>query len=126
VADARVIKAGDVQRFETQGFFSEFTEPAHPAELVLGRFSTGPGFKIPPHHHTCNTICYLVRGRAVFEVGAELSHRLEMEAGDYAVIEAGLIHTEATIGNDEAEFILARDKGGGDTVPVDPEDQFWK
>ena len=126
MGNARVIKPGDVQRYETDGFFSEFTEPAHPAELVLGRFATGPGFTIPPHHHTCNTICYLVRGRAVFDVGDDLSQHLKMEAGDYAVIEAGLIHTEATTGDEEAEFILARDNGGGETIPVDPDDPFWK
>ena len=123
---ARVIKGTSVQRFSADGFSSEFTEPADPNELVLGRFSTGPGLKVPAHHHTCNTICYLARGKAVFEVGDDLSQRLEMEAGDYAVIDAGLIHTEATIGDEEAEFLLARDQGGGETIPVDPDDDFWK
>ena len=49
-----------------------------------------------------------------------------MNAGDYAVIDAGVIHTEATVGDEEAEFVLALDHGGGDTIPVDPEDPFWK
>jgi quercetin dioxygenase-like cupin family protein len=126
VAGVRLIKASDVFRYSSDGFFSEFTEPSGTDELVLGRFSTGPGFKIPPHHHTCNTICYLVRGRAVFEIGADAAERLEMSPGDYAVIDSGIVHTEATIGEEEAEFILARDHAGGETVPVDPEDPFWK
>ena len=123
--DVRLIKASEVFRYSAGAFSSEFTEPAHPEELVLGRFATGPGFKIPPHHHTCNTICYLVRGRAAFETGTDLDRRLEMSAGDYAVIEAGVVHTEATVGDEEAEFVLARDHGGGETIPVDPEDPFW-
>ena len=121
-----MIKGSDVFRYSTDDFSSEFTEPSAPEELVLGRFSTGPGFKIPPHHHTCNTICYLVRGRAVFEIGPDLKERIEMSPGDYALIDSGIVHTEATIGDEEAEFILARDHAGGDTVPVDPEDAFWK
>jgi len=126
VSQVRLIKAAEVNRYSAGAFSSEFTQPAHPEELVLGTFATGPGFKIPPHHHTCNTICFLVRGRAVFETGDDLSTRLEMSPGDYAVIDAGVIHTEATIGDANAEFVLALDHGGGETVPADPEDPFWK
>ena len=123
MAEVRVIKAADVFRFSADAFSSEFTAPAHPEELILGKFATGPGFKIPPHRHTCNTICYLVRGHAAFDTDAG---RLEMDPGDYAVIEAGVVHTEETVGEDEAEFMLALDHGGGETIPVDPEDPFWK
>ena len=121
-----MIKAEELFRFSEGASSSEFTPPQHPEELILGKFATGPGFKIPPHHHTSNTICFLIRGRAVFETGDDLSQRLEMNAGDYAVIDAGVIHTEATVGDEEAEFVLALDHGGGDTIPVDPEDPFWK
>ena len=122
----RLIKAADVFRLSAGAFSSEFTQSAHSEGMILGKFATGPGFKIPPHRHTCNTICYLIRGRAVFETGEDLSERLEMTPGDYAVIDAGVIHTEATVGDDEAEFFLALDHGGGETVPADPEDPFWK
>jgi quercetin dioxygenase-like cupin family protein len=126
VDGARVIKAADVFRYSIDGFSSEFTQPKNPDELVMGTFSTGPGLKVPPHHHTCNTIAYLVNGRAAFEVGTDLSERLEMEPGDYVVINAGIVHTEETVGDEPAELFLARDHGGGDTIPVDPEDAFWK
>lgn len=126
MTDARLIKNEETQKYAVDRFFSEFTTPASADELVLGRFGTGAGFSVPPHHHTCNTVCYLVRGRAAFDVGPDLSQRIEMEPGDYAVIPAGTLHTEMTVGDDDAEFILARDKGGGDTIPLDPDNPFWK
>jgi quercetin dioxygenase-like cupin family protein len=91
-------------------------------QLMMGTFSTGPGMSIPPHHHTCDTIAYLVRGRAVFGSGDE---RIEMSPGDFVYVAAGVVHTEETIGDEIAEFVLARDNGGGETIPDDPEDAFW-
>jgi quercetin dioxygenase-like cupin family protein len=126
VEGARLIKGAETLRYSTDGFAAEFTQPTDEEELVLGSFSTGPGLKIPPHHHTCNTICFLVRGRAAFTLGPDQTERLEMEPGDYAVIGAGIIHTEETIGDSDAELILARDQRGGETIPVDPDDPFWK
>jgi quercetin dioxygenase-like cupin family protein len=77
---------------------------------------------IPPHHHTCDTIAYLIRGRAAFSSGDE---RAEMEPGDFVYVGAGVVHSEETIGDEAAEFVLARDSVDGQTIPVDPEDPFW-
>lgn len=39
-----------------------------------------------------------------------------MEPGDYVYVPRGVIHTEETIGTDTAEFVIARDAGGGKTT----------
>jgi quercetin dioxygenase-like cupin family protein len=120
----RLLRGDRVERNTGDGW--EYT-PLHPdvtgaREVMMGIFRTGPGMRIPPHHHTCETIAYLVRGRAAFSAGDE---RLEMSPGDFVYVGPGVVHTEETIGEDDAEFILARDKGGAETIPVDPEDPFW-
>ena len=48
-----------------------------------------------------------------------------MAAGDYGYVGANVIHDEETLGDEEAEFIMARDGGGGETIPVDPSDPGW-
>jgi hypothetical protein len=48
-----------------------------------------------------------------------------MKVGDYAFVGANVIHDEETLGDEVAEFVLARDNNGGETVPVDPSDPGW-
>lgn len=48
-----------------------------------------------------------------------------MVAGDYAFVGANVVHDEETLGDEVAEFIMARDRNGGETIPVDPSDPGW-
>lgn len=117
----RLHRADEIERDAGDGWeFARVTMSGR--DLMMGVFRTGPGMSIPPHHHTCETIAYLVRGSAAFTAGGE---RLEMSPGDYLYVGAGVVHSEETLGTEDAEFILARDNGGGETIPVDPEDPFW-
>ena len=92
--------------------------------LKLGVARVPPGVSIPAHHHPTETSALLTRGRAAFRFGEKLDERLEMEAGDYAFVGANVIHTEETLGDEEAEFIMAV-PAGWDSVPVDPSDPGW-
>ena len=122
------VKAADVPRNTADDFSFEFLGPdtTGVSSLMAGRFRTGPGLRIPPHHHTCATIAYLVAGRAIFRAGPDLEREIVMEPGDYVVVGAGVLHVEETVGNSDAEFFLARDNGGGETIPANPDDPFWQ
>jgi uncharacterized RmlC-like cupin family protein len=93
--------------------------------LVLGSVKVPGGMRIPPHTHTVDTGALLLSGRAVLRSGEKLEHRHEMSAGDYTFVPANVIHDEETLGDEIAEFIMARDNNGGETVPVDPSDPGW-
>lgn len=115
---ARIFRADDTDRRGDDGIVFDVVGPEQTGapELLVGRFASAPGFEVPPHHHTCDTIAYLIRGRALFRIGDDLSEVLEMQPGEYVYVPAGVIHTEETVGDDEAEFILARDRAGGETI----------
>ena len=113
---ARIIRESDDNRRSGDGVelvVAVSKESTGAEDLWFGRFTSEPGVEIPPHHHTCDTVAYLIRGRAAFRVGAE---RLEMIPGEYVYVPAYVVHTEETLGDETAEFIIARDKAGGETV----------
>lgn len=118
------LKGKDLHRESDPGWESCFVtgELTGAKQLIMATFKTGPGLRIPSHHHTCDTIAYLVRGRAAFVSGDD---RTEMAAGDFIYVPAGVVHEEETIGDETAEFVLARDGVDGETIPADPEDPFW-
>ena len=67
----------------------------------------------------------MISGRAALRYGEKLETRLEMSAGDYAFVAANVVHDEETLGDEVAEFIMARDNNGGETIPIDPSDPGW-
>ncbi|HET9476601.1 MAG TPA: cupin domain-containing protein [Dehalococcoidia bacterium] len=93
--------------------------------LVFGSARVPGGLRIPPHYHTVDTAALLIHGRAALRYGEKLEQRLEMVAGDYAFVGANVVHDEETLGDEVAEFIMARDRNGGETIPVDPSDPGW-
>jgi uncharacterized RmlC-like cupin family protein len=93
--------------------------------LVFGVAKVPGGLRVPAHYHTSETAALLIRGRAALRTGEKLEERLEMASGDYAYVGANVIHEEETLGDEEAEFIMARDGQGGETIPVDPSDPGW-
>ena len=93
--------------------------------LVFGSAKVPGGLRVPAHYHTVDTAALLLSGRALLRSGEKLEHKHEMKAGDYAFVGANVIHDEETLGDEVAEFIMARDNNGGETVPVDPSDPGW-
>lgn len=115
---ARIFRAEHTERSADDGIELDVVTPAlsGATRLWFGRFASGPGFSVPPHHHTADTLAYLISGRALFRIGDDLSEVLEMHPGEYVFVPAGVVHTEETAGDENAEFILARDDGGGETI----------
>ena len=125
-AEAKVVKPGDLVLEPATGIeWAVSPELVGSKALVFGVARVPGGMRIPAHYHTSDTAAYLLRGRAALRTGEALGDRLEAVAGDYLYVGAGVIHDEETLGDEVAEFLMARDEQGGETIPVDPSDPGW-
>jgi uncharacterized RmlC-like cupin family protein len=117
------IAADTVQRSAGDGVLTEKAlGPGDAREIVFGRFVIDAGVSLPAHVHTADTIAYCIAGSCSFRVGDRLEEEFEIGPGDYAYIPAGMVHTEAT-GADGVELIFARDRRGGETSAVSPNNE---
>jgi uncharacterized RmlC-like cupin family protein len=123
-AGLKVVKPGDAAPDPSGIEWAISADTTGSKTLKLGVARVPAGVSVPAHHHSTETSAHLTRGRAAFRFGVKLGERLEMQAGDYAFVGANVIHTEETLGDEEAEFIMAV-PAGWDVVPVDPSDPGW-
>jgi uncharacterized RmlC-like cupin family protein len=124
--EVRVTKPNELVREDATGFEVAVSPSVSGSKgLVFGSAKVPGGLRIPAHYHTVDTGALLLSGRAVLRSGEKLDKRHEMSAGDYAFVPANVVHDEETLGDEVAEFIMARDNNGGETVPVDPSDPGW-
>jgi len=78
-------------------------------QLWMGRATAAPGVVSAAHHHGASETSFTVtRGRAVFLCGPELRTRVEVNPGDFVYVPPFAVHVEATLGDEEVEFIVAR------------------
>lgn len=117
----KVIRAGNEERWTDEGMDLCFVGPRSTGAPTLwfARFVAEAGLAIPRHTHTSETIAFLESGRAAFTVGMDGKERFEIGPGDYIYMPAGVVHTEETLGEEGAVFLMARDGGGGDTTFID-------
>ncbi|HUF53357.1 MAG TPA: cupin domain-containing protein [Dehalococcoidia bacterium] len=122
----KVTKPKELVREDATGFEVAVSPAVSGSKgLVFGSAKVPGGLRIPAHTHTVDTAALLISGRAALRYGEKLETRLEMSAGDFAFVGANVIHDEETLGDEVAEFIMARDNNGGETIPVDPSDPGW-
>ncbi len=109
--------------FEEDGlsFWRGFDPATVGTNVFLARARAEAGTLIPPHWHSQDTVAYLVDGRAVFRSGPDLADVHEMAPGDWLFVPAGMVHVEQTPDDAHADFIYARDGGGGTTTYLDEE-----
>lgn len=100
-------------------FWRGFDPAAIGTSVFLARARAAAGTRIPPHWHSCDTVAYLVEGRAVFRAGSDLTDVHEMRAGDWLFVPAGMVHVEETPSDTHGDFLYARDGGGGTTTYLD-------
>ncbi len=119
---ALLAKAG-AAIFEEDGlaFWRGFDPEAVGTNVFLARARADAGTVIPPHWHSQDTVAYLVDGRAVFRSGPDLADVHEMAPGDWLFVPAGMVHVEQTPDDMHADFLYARDGGGGTTTFLDDE-----
>jgi quercetin dioxygenase-like cupin family protein len=82
--------------------------------LTLGRVVIRKGHRNPGHaHFNCEEALYLMKGRLEHDAGGE---KVIMEAGDTIVIPAGVFHYAVSIGDQDADMIVAYSSGERDFV----------
>ncbi|MCU1497184.1 MAG: hypothetical protein JWM47_1137 [Acidimicrobiales bacterium] len=80
------------------------------SELPAGHLST------PHHHGNQATIVYIVTGQMEFVLYGDDAHRFTAHPGDFAVIPAGTVHSEANPGTDGCLCVVVRTEGEEPTV----------
>lgn len=119
--ESRVARADDALWVDEGGvrLWRGFDPAEVGTQVFLARARCEPGTTIPPHWHTVDTIAYLADGGAIFRTGADLEQVIEMAAGDWLFVKAGVVHTEETPPDTHCDFLYARDGRGGTTTYVD-------
>jgi len=77
--------------------------------LTLGRVVIRKGCANPRHRHdNCEEALYLLKGRLEHSVGDD---KVVLEPGDVIVIPPGVSHHAVSIGEEDAEAVIAYDAG---------------
>lgn len=77
--------------------------------LTLGRVVIRKGCANPRHRHdNCEEALYLLKGRLEHSIG---DRTVILEAGDVIVIPPGVSHHAVSIGEEDAEAVIAYDAG---------------
>ena len=100
----------DVQDWGSLTWFasSELTD----TDVTLGRAIIKPGKANPRHcHDTCEEVLYLLRGRLEHTLGQDT---VIMEPGDTLVVPPGVMHNGVSIGDGDADMIVAYSSGQRD------------
>ena len=111
-----LVRAGQVPAFERNNvrivpLISPDNVPT--ATLWFAWMRAEAGVSTPVHTHDCETVALLLSGRARCRVGPALTEVVDMEPGDVLYMPAGVVHIEETLGDEPAEFYVARNNHGG-------------
>ncbi len=83
--------------------------------LTLGRVVIRRGQSNPRHAHSnCCEALYLLSGRLRHTVGTE---EVILEPGDTLIVPPGVFHNAETIGEEDADMIVAYDSAQRDFIP---------
>lgn len=83
-------------------------------ELTLGRVVIRRGRSNPRHcHRSCAEVLHLLRGKLEHSIGAGM---VVLSPGDTLTIPPGIFHDAASIGDEDAEMIVAYPTGCRDFV----------
>jgi quercetin dioxygenase-like cupin family protein len=83
--------------------------------VTLGRVVIHRGRSNPRHGHmNCEEVLYLLAGELEHTVGAET---VRMKAGDTLTVPAGVFHNATSVGDVDADMIVAYSSSNRDFVP---------
>lgn len=82
--------------------------------LTLGRVVIKPGECNPRHMHTtCSEVLYLMSGKLKHTIGDD---EYILEPGDTITVPAGVYHNAVSVGEEDADMIVAFNSGDRDFV----------
>ena len=88
--------------------------------LTLGRVVIRKGCCNPRHgHEGCDEVLYLMAGKLEHSVGDE---SVILEPGDTLLVRAGSFHNAKSIGDVDADMIVAYSSGTRDIIPENPDE----
>lgn len=83
--------------------------------VTVGRVTIKKGESNPRHSHfNCEEVLYLLKGRLEHSMGDE---KVVLEPGDTLVVNTGVPHDAVSIGETDADMIVAYSSGDRDFVP---------
>ena len=83
--------------------------------VTVGRVIIKSGYSNPRHsHHNCEEVLFLLSGRLEHTMGDD---SVILEAGDTLVVAADLPHSATSIGDEDADMIVAYSSGDRDFIP---------
>lgn len=89
----------------------------------FGHIATEAGMTSGWHHHgEMTTFGYVLEGTLWFEFGPGGSDRVELGAGEYFEVPAGVVHREGTTADGPGSAVLGRVGRGQPVFPVDGPD----
>jgi uncharacterized RmlC-like cupin family protein len=106
---------------EAPGYVGIVREVAFETDrAILVRARADPGVATGWHHHGDREVQgYLVRGRARFEFGPHGDQHIEIAAGGFFYVPAGLVHRDVNPSDEPQEFVLVFAGTGPLVVGVD-------
>ena len=86
------------------------------SDITVGRVVIKRGKSNPRHcHDNCQEVLYLLAGRLRHTFGDET---VDMEAGDTLIVPPGIMHSALSVGDTDADMIVAYSSGVRDFVPA--------
>ena len=83
--------------------------------VTVGRVVIKRGCSNPRHsHHNCEEVLHLLQGKLEHTMGDDT---IILKAGDTLVVRASVPHSAVSIGDDDADMIVAYSSGVRDFVP---------
>ena len=107
----RIVRPPERQDGSGQGLVRDFgvsRTTAGSAHLSMAHGVVPPGAVSTRHYHPFETAVYIVAGKARSYFGAHDEEWVDVGAGDFVYIPAGLPHKTANIGDTPVEYLLAR------------------
>ncbi len=129
--DFVIIHRNDAVDKSDHGLVREFgvsgtTSRSQHLSIVFGIIPLGT--KSTRHYHPFETALYVLSGSVRAYFGPNEEHGVEVAAGDFLYIPAGMIHSTENIGNTPVEYILARAAAEDEAISADadaePDDEL--
>ena len=127
-----IVRGSDTLNKSDHGLVREFgisSATSHSQHLSMALGMVLPGTKSTRHYHPFETAVYVISGTARAYFGPNDEYGVDVAAGDFIYIPAGMIHSTENTGEAPVHYVLARAAAEDEAITADAErtdflDQF--